>query len=193
MQSDNNIRLMTDSKQIMAAARTINQSFTADPLIRWLRPNARPWAENDAQSMKWQYRRVKRALAEGSVIGFSACNINKSAHAEPTKAAGDDAYRKHTSSSPLDSYAAIAIFEFHQHGWKERMGRFSPSAWMWLLDRICPVADPGSDDKVLAPFLHSNMPRLCYRKEKTKNAELENQADEIAAYIEHDGIPRHSR
>jgi len=143
---------MIDSKSISAAARTINQSFAADPLIRWLRPHAAPWGENDAQSMRWQRRRVTRALAEGSVIGLWGSRPVSSAQAQSMTAPIKNSHQKSTVPSLDDSYAAVAIFEFPARSWREKISRLISSLWVWLLDFAYPVPDPGSDENVYIPL-----------------------------------------
>lgn len=62
--------MLSDSQAISAAARCISLAFSSDPLICWLRPGAVPWGRLGAETMKWQERRVRRALADGYVLAL---------------------------------------------------------------------------------------------------------------------------
>ena len=57
-----------DPVAISAAARCISLSFSTDPFIGWLRHGAAPWGPLNADTRRWQERRVKRALTEGVVM-----------------------------------------------------------------------------------------------------------------------------
>ncbi|KAJ5892684.1 hypothetical protein N7504_009375 [Penicillium tannophilum] len=62
------LRQIRNEASIAAAIRTVNAAFSSDPLIQWLRPNAKPWAQPDKSVWEWQYRRIQSVMAHGRVL-----------------------------------------------------------------------------------------------------------------------------
>lgn len=132
-----------DSTSILEAARTVSLAFSQDPLIRWLRPCGKPWDKLDSSSMRWQRRRLRRAIHEGMVLrltdsGGQRFKEQKSVldSERPVGEAGLQRSRQ---------FGAIAVLSPPQR----RMGSKLSRMWSWaqlrFLDIVDPVEDEGAD------------------------------------------------
>ncbi|CAG8010918.1 unnamed protein product [Penicillium salamii] len=143
-------------RRIPEIARTIHQSFSSDPLIQWLRPDAVPWIEQDQRTLSWQYRRIQRIMLEGEVFGSLSVEQmamqyphqdrdGVSAEAKPD--VSTSMHVENTSTSGND--AGAVVFLFPPQG---RKSWTFPRAWLacklWVLDRLKPVDDNASNTRV---------------------------------------------
>jgi hypothetical protein len=160
--NSNSFLTRTDQKSIAAAANTINRSFSRDPLIQWLRPNGLAWECLDAQTCKWQRRRIQQALCQGIVLQ-SACvqeirekmAVLSKANPPRLKTPAVDAAalditngeRKKEAPECLDSGAVIILFPPKKHI-KWSFSRLMLACKVWLLDWIDPATDKGTDSSV---------------------------------------------
>ena len=144
--------------------RTIHHAFYSDPLIRWLRPNAAPWVQQDTGTWSWQYRRIQRIIFEGQVfasgcVGQMAKQYpHRQRYQEPTKNA-DAAVATLPEKEPTTSLhdeefasrddAGAVVFLFPPPG---HLSWSIPRIWMacklWLLDHFIPAYDSGAREKV---------------------------------------------
>lgn len=144
-----NLRII-DRKLVLAAARTICKAFSNDPLICWLRPGARPWAEMDHASMTWQSRRVQEACVNGRVLGIwqSAEEDNRNLAAAKLSSAHKAAAVSSAVEIQPTAMDAIAIF----HDPRIPVLRFLSTClqrwWLWILTWIRPVTDSSSKPEV---------------------------------------------
>lgn len=160
--NSNSFLTRIDQKSIAAAANTINRSFSCDPLIQWLRPNGLAWECLDAQTCKWQRRRIQQALCQGIVLQ-SACvqdirekmAVLSKANPPQLKTPAVDAAalditngeRKKEVPECLDSGAVIILFPPMKHI-KWSFSRLMLACKVWLLDWIDPATDKGTDSSV---------------------------------------------
>ncbi|KAL3954283.1 hypothetical protein ACCO45_012239 [Purpureocillium lilacinum] len=111
---------------IIAAARTICDAFSNDPLITWLRPDRNGWCSTDPKVLTWQVRRVRQNMVDGRVFALR----NRSEEAEKGK--------------PL-VLAAVA-FVMEPFTFKHWLLRLVPRFRLWVSNITKPVHD-GSDDE----------------------------------------------
>ncbi|KAI5292094.1 hypothetical protein KEM52_006633 [Ascosphaera acerosa] len=98
--------LAKDSASLTKAARATSLSFDADPLIRWLRPNAQSWGNLDASTNKWQYRRFQTEIWRGKIVHCQTTQVQ-----QPSGAASSEAGSKSNGlleSQPPTSYGSIS-------------------------------------------------------------------------------------
>ncbi|KAJ5338231.1 hypothetical protein N7452_004959 [Penicillium brevicompactum] len=152
---------------IPAVARTIHKSFSSDPLIRWLRPNAVPWAHQNTSTWNWQYRRIQHIMSKGEVFrsmgveqmavpypqkGLSqepaiatSDRVNLSDQKLPASLCGED-------NSNFDDDAGAVVFLFPPPGritWS--IPRICLACKLWLLDWLKPAHDSGAREKTRYP------------------------------------------
>lgn len=126
------------------AAITVNLAFSNDPLIRWIRPGARPWSELDPQSVKFQHRRVQRMSEEHLVLGLKNEDTVTRESKKPSCIVVDEELG---SRGERIKYGAIAMVEApHQSGFSVR--RTYLNLKYWLLDKFDPCMDPGGVSEV---------------------------------------------
>lgn len=139
-------RVGIDAKQIAAVARTISQCFSNDTLIRWLRPGCTPWKRNGVEQA-WQRRRVQRAIFEGQVF---RSNITGEAKATPPLDKAHTSIQEISREVDQESDdAGVAVMLYPP---KERQSFSLQRLWqglkIWVLDRVVPIADDGSEHEV---------------------------------------------
>lgn len=134
----------TDRKAIEAAARTLCLSFTNDPLIRWLRPNASCWKEMTYEVMTWQKRRIKNAAMEGQVLAISG--VIKTEHTNGPQAETID----HASATKVDAMSvdAMAIVYPPCLTWIQAISMSVFGLWSMISNFFSPANDTGGDKKV---------------------------------------------
>jgi hypothetical protein len=150
---------------IPAIARTVHHAFSSDPLIRWLRPSAVPWVQQDTGIWSWQYRRIQRIILEGQV--FRSGSVEQMAQQYPRRGKYQESTeRPHTAlatlpdkepttslldedfvSSSDDAGAVVFLFPPPAHlSWSIR--RLWLACKLWLLDYLTPAHDSGVREKV---------------------------------------------
>lgn len=140
-------------RRIPEIARTIHQSFSSDPLIQWLRPNAVAWIKQDQRTLSWQYRRIQRIMLEGEVFG--SLSVEQMAMQYPrqsrdgvsAEAKPDVSTSMHVENNSISGNdAGAVVFLFPPQG---RKSWNIPRAWLacklWVLDRLKPVDDNASE------------------------------------------------
>lgn len=146
---------------IPAIARTIHRSFSSDPLIQWLRPNAVPWIQQESDTCRWQYRRIQRTMLEGNV--FISGSVKKMATQHPEKSPKRDSKIIDTAFAALqdkgsslnlnneidsdDVGAVVFLFSPEQTAWT--VSRLWLACKLWFLDHLVPAHDNGASEKVL--------------------------------------------
>ncbi|CAG8236116.1 unnamed protein product [Penicillium salamii] len=143
-------------RRIPEIARTIHQSFSSDPLIQWLRPNAVAWIKQDQRTLSWQYRRIQRIMLEGEVFG--SLSVEQMAMQYPrqsrdgvsAEAKPDVSTSMHVENNSISGNdAGAVVFLFPPQG---RKSWNIPRAWLacklWVLDRLKPVDDNASEKRV---------------------------------------------
>lgn len=123
----------TEAESLRAVANTMIFSFAEDPLIQWLRPLAGPWSITDPNTSKWQYRRVQRAVADGTVVrSASVGEIYKNG----------DVYEH-------DAGAVALLFPPRDHV-RWTLDRMLLSWKLWFLDIFSPIYEKGGNEQVRA-------------------------------------------
>jgi hypothetical protein len=131
-------------------------------LIQWLRPNGLAWEYLDAQICKWQRRRIQQALAQGIVCQSASVQdirekmplLSKNKPPQPKISALNVATsdianteRETQASGFSDSGAVVILFPPKRHiRWS--FARLMLACKVWLLDRIDPAIDKGTDCSV---------------------------------------------
>jgi hypothetical protein len=151
---------------IPAIARTVHHAFSSDPLIRWLRPNATPWAQQRTGTGSWQYRRIQRIMAWGEVFrsddvgqmadkypqrvrskastGTPAAYVTALPEMEPKISMEEDGG---LNSSRQDAGAVVFLFPPPgRASWS--LSRIWLACKLWFLDRLAPAHDSGVREKV---------------------------------------------
>jgi hypothetical protein len=134
-------------------------------LIRWLRPNAVPWGQQDTDTWSWQYRRIQRIIYEGQV--FKSDSVGKLAKQYPQRGNLPESTKNtntavalsekepttflhdQTLASSADDAGAV-VFLFPppgQSSWS--ILRLWLACKLWLLDRFMPAHDSGVREKVI--------------------------------------------
>lgn len=154
--------IRTDQKSIVAATNTISLSFSRDPLIQWLRPDGCGWEYLDAQTCKWQRRRIQRALCQGIVLQSASVQdirskmalLSKNKPPQPNISAlnvdtFDIANMEREKQPPglSDSGAVVILFPPRKYT-KWSFSRLMLTCKVWLLDGIDPAIDKGTDSSV---------------------------------------------
>lgn len=140
------IDLSLDWTSIREAAKTVNLAFSNDPLINWIRPGARPWAELDDESLRFQHRRVQRMREE-----FVVLQLGQSAHygsgRKHIKSANVSIVEAANGGFGSDDHGAIAMLEPPQKK-GSKLRQLYLELKFWLKDTLNPVRDPGGSMEV---------------------------------------------
>ncbi|KAK4862523.1 hypothetical protein LT330_002656 [Penicillium expansum] len=168
---------------IPAIARTVHLAFSSDPLIRWLRPNAAPWAEQDTGRWSWQYRRIQRIMLGGEV--FKSADVREMAKDYPTN--GRDQLSTETPVSPdaalskkdpetslhEDDDAGAVVFLFPPSGRKPwSLSRIWLACKLWLLNCLAPAHDSGARNKRVEMLLDGHEASLKLLRAKYSRQKL---------------------
>ncbi|KAJ0415428.1 hypothetical protein BJY00DRAFT_327055 [Aspergillus carlsbadensis] len=154
-------RVDDDPKSISAVANTITLAFANDPLIKWLRPLAPVWTSDQADTYRWQYRRVRRAIAEGIVLQSESVpeeyqqsllptgSRSNSTAALGSHTSGDD---RGLSNGDRDAETAVLLFPPKSRR-KWTLSRRVLIVKLWLLDMFDPVAEKGTSPQRLETMM----------------------------------------
>ena len=135
---------------VLEAAKTISLAFSSDPLIRWLRPRGRPWGELEQNSLRWQSRRIQEAIHQHIVVRLvpnsatASLRHKREGLSVETDLVFNGSDRDFGALALLYPPRATPSFNISRWFWRIRM---------WLLNKIDPVEDKGTNPKVCNPSL----------------------------------------
>jgi hypothetical protein len=130
-------------------AHTISLSFAQDPLIRWIRPNAPLWAIDQPDTNRWQYRRVQRAILEGTVLRSASATQLAQQHPPKRQQANPSHFvGKGTGKDAIADAGIVALIFPPKQQQKWTLSRVLLALKLWVLDLIHPGTDKGADEKV---------------------------------------------
>ncbi|KAJ5949114.1 hypothetical protein N7454_000698 [Penicillium verhagenii] len=162
-----NLNRVQNEKSIAAIARTVNASFSSDPLIRWLRPDATTWDKPDDSVWKWQYRRIQSVLVHGEVLQsgdvqemslkFPRKQRESTESVEPDTTLIKEAQSSVTASIPGADDAGAVVFLFPP---KEQLRWSLSKLWLtwklFLLEILKPAYDDGCKKSRVDQLLAAN-------------------------------------
>ncbi|KAJ5375633.1 hypothetical protein N7517_007639 [Penicillium concentricum] len=153
------------------SVQSITTAFSSDPLIKWLRPNAKPWDYQDALTQRWQHRRIKSVMSEGIVLQSASVGQiaeeypRKNKKAEPSDGAAAPRKTAHVSvpENPViatnQGEAGAVVFLYPP---KEHRPWSISSMWyswkMWLLELFNPVKDTLFKDERVKMLMSRHTP-----------------------------------
>ncbi|KAL3457554.1 hypothetical protein BJX64DRAFT_293044 [Aspergillus heterothallicus] len=172
-------RVHDERSSISSVASTVTSSFTCDPLIKWLRPHAAPWATDQLNTNKWQRRRIQTAIAKGVVLRSPP--VSKLRQSDPVRAAvpGEGTTDKSGALTGVDDVGesskdtGAAVILYPPPGrlqWTVK--RFILMCKLRLLDIFNPVTECGTDAQVGVP--EDNYSNLVYANKDSRSETGDN-------------------